>query len=44
VHILELNDLEDLARDEVYKLGFVLSPNKIRGNVAGTVQRPVGLA
>ena len=44
VHILELNNLEDLARDGVYKLGYVLSPNKIRGNVAGTVQRPVGLA
>ena len=44
VHILELNHLEDLARDRVYKLAYVLSPNKIRGNVAGTVQRPVGLA
>jgi kynurenine formamidase len=44
VHILELNNLEDLARDGVYKLAYVLSPNKIRGNVAGTVQRPVGLA
>jgi len=44
VHILELNNLEDLARDRVYKLAYVLSPNKIRGNVAGTVQRPVGLA
>ena len=44
VHILELVNLEDLARDRVYKLGFVLSPNKISGNVAGTVQRPVGLA
>jgi kynurenine formamidase len=44
VHILELLNLEDLARERVYKLGFVLSPNKISGNVAGTVQRPVGLA
>ena len=44
VHILELVNLEDLARDGVYELGFVLSPNKISGNVAGTVQRPVGLA
>ena len=44
VHILELNNLEALARDRVYKLAYVLSPNKIRGNVAGTVQRPVGLA
>jgi kynurenine formamidase len=44
VHILELNNLEELARDRVYKLAYVISPNKIRGNVAGTVQRPVGLA
>ena len=44
VHIVEFNNLEDLARDQVYKLGYALSPNKIRGNVAGTVQRPVGLA
>jgi kynurenine formamidase len=44
VHILELNNLEELARDHVYKLAYLISPNKIRGNVAGTVQRPVGLA
>jgi len=44
VHILELNNLEDLARDRVYKFAYLISPNKIRGNVAGTVQRPVGLA
>jgi hypothetical protein len=44
VHILEYQNLEALARDKVYKFAYVLSPNKIRGNVAGTVQRPVGLA
>ena len=44
VHLLEYQNLEALARDKVYKLAYVLSPNKIRGNVAGTVQRPVGLA
>ena len=44
VHIGEFHNLEALARDRVYKFGYVLAPNKIKGNVAGTVQRPVGLA
>jgi kynurenine formamidase len=44
VHIGEFHNLEALARDKVYKFGYVLAPNKIKGNVAGTVQRPVGLA
>jgi hypothetical protein len=44
VHILEFNNLEELARDRTYKFAYVLAPNKIKGNVAGTVQRPVALA
>lgn len=44
VHILEFNNLERLARDRVYKFAYVLTPNKIVGNVAGTVQRPIALA
>ena len=44
VHIGEVLNLEDLAKDNVYKFGLVWSPNKIKGNVAGTVQRPVALA
>ena len=44
VHILEFNNLERLARDNVYKFTYVLTPNKIVGNVAGTVQRPIALA
>jgi len=44
VHILEFNNLERLARDRVYKFAYVLTPNKIVGNVAATVQRPIALA
>jgi kynurenine formamidase len=44
VHIGEFHNLEALARDRVYKFAYVLAPNKIKGNVAGTVQRPVALA
>jgi len=43
VHILEFQNLEDLARDEVYKFAYVLGVNKIRGAAAGTVLRPIGL-
>jgi hypothetical protein len=42
VHIGEFHNLEALARDNVYKFGYALAPNKIKGNVAGTVQRPIG--
>jgi hypothetical protein len=44
VHIGEFHNLEELARDRVYKFAYVLRPNKIKGNVAGTVQRPLALA
>jgi Putative cyclase len=43
VHILEYQNLEDLASDEVYKLAYVLGVNKIKGATAGTVLRPIGI-
>ena len=44
VHILEYQNQEGLARDEVYKFAYVLGVNKIEGTAAGTVLRPIGLA
>jgi kynurenine formamidase len=43
VHILEYQNLEDLAKDEVYKFAYFLGVNKIKGAAAGTVLRPIGL-
>jgi kynurenine formamidase len=44
VHILEYQNQEGLAKDEVYKFAYVLGVNKIEGTAAGTVLRPMGLA
>ncbi len=44
VHILEYQNLEDLASDEVYKFVYILGVNKIKGATAGTVLRPIGIA
>src|ERR671916_188607 len=44
VHILEYQNQEGLAKDEVYKLAYMLGVNKIEGTAAGTVLRPIGLA
>ena len=44
VHILEYQNQEGLAEDEVYKFAYVLGVNKIEGTSAGTVLRPIGLA
>ena len=43
-HILEYQNLEGLAKDEVYKFAYMLGVNKIEGTAAGTVLRPIGLA
>jgi kynurenine formamidase len=43
VHILEYQNLEHLAEDEVYKFAYMLGVNKIRGTAAGTVLRPIGI-
>ena len=44
VHILEYQNQERLAEDEVYKFAYVLGVNKIEGTSAGTALRPIGLA
>ena len=43
VHILEYQNLEDLASDETYKFAYILGVNKIKGATAGTVLRPIGV-
>jgi kynurenine formamidase len=43
VHILEFNNLEELARDRVYEFAYFLTPNMIRGTVAGTALRPIAM-
>ena len=43
VHILEYQNLEHLAEDEVYKFAYILGVNKIKGTAAGTVLRPIGI-
>ena len=43
VHILEFNNLEQLAADRAYEFAYVLSTNAIRGTVAGTALRPIAL-
>jgi kynurenine formamidase len=43
VHTLEYHNLENLAKDKVYKFAYVLGVNKIQGAAAGTVLRPIGL-
>ncbi|HEY8477189.1 MAG TPA: cyclase family protein, partial [Chloroflexota bacterium] len=44
VHILEFQNLEEVAADKTYKFAYVLGVNKIKGAAAGTVLRPIGLA
>lgn len=44
VHILEYQNLEDLASDEVYKFAYFLGVNKIKGASAGTALSPMGIA
>jgi kynurenine formamidase len=43
VHILEYQNLEELAEDEVYKFAYILGVNKIKGATAGTALRPIGI-
>jgi kynurenine formamidase len=43
VHILEYQNLEDLASDGTYKFAYMLGVNKIKGATAGTVLRPIGM-
>jgi kynurenine formamidase len=43
VHIMEFNNLEQLAADRAYEFAYILSTNAIRGTVAGTALRPIAL-
>ncbi|MDP8925571.1 MAG: cyclase family protein [Actinomycetota bacterium] len=43
VHILEYQNLEDLASEGTYKFAYILGVNKIKGTTAGTVLRPIGM-
>jgi kynurenine formamidase len=43
VHIGELHNLEELARDRVYEFCYVCMTNKIRGAVAGFTLRPIAI-
>ena len=43
VHIGEFHNLEELARNKVYRFTYVAMTNRIKGTVAGTALRPVAL-
>ena len=43
VHILEYHNQEGLQKIKVYKFAYILGVNKIKGTVAGTVLRPIGI-
>ena len=43
VHILEFNNLEQLAADQAYEFAYFLTTNAIRGTVAGTALRPFAM-
>jgi kynurenine formamidase len=43
VHILEFNNLEELARDKVYRFTYVAMTNRLKGTVAGTALRPIAI-
>jgi hypothetical protein len=43
VHIGELHYLEELARDKAYRFTYVAVTNRLKGTVAGTALRPLGL-
>jgi kynurenine formamidase len=43
VHILEFNNLEQLAADKAYEFAYILSTNALRGTVAGTALRPIAM-
>ncbi|MCI0376425.1 MAG: cyclase family protein [Gemmataceae bacterium] len=43
VHIGELHNLEELARDRVYEFCYVCAVNKIRGTAAGFALRPIAI-
>jgi kynurenine formamidase len=43
VHIGEFHNLEELARDKLYRFTYVAMTNRIKGTVAGTAMRPIAI-
>ena len=43
IHIGELHNLEDLARDEVYEFCYICTTNMIQGTTAGFTLRPLAI-
>jgi kynurenine formamidase len=43
VHVGEYHNLEELARDRVYRFCYIVGVNKIKGAVAGFTLRPIAL-
>jgi kynurenine formamidase len=43
VHIGELHNLEELARDKVYRFTYIAMTNRLKGTVAGTALRPIAV-
>jgi kynurenine formamidase len=43
VHIGEFHNLEELARNKVYRFTYVAMTNRLKGTVAGTALRPIAI-
>jgi kynurenine formamidase len=43
VHVLEFHNLEQLARDKVYRFTYIATTNRLKGTVAGTALRPIAI-
>lgn len=43
VHIGEFHNLEELARNKVYRFTYVAMTNRLKGTVAGTALRPIAV-
>ena len=43
VHIGEFHNLEELARDKVYRFVYMATTNRLLGTVAGTAMRPIAI-
>jgi kynurenine formamidase len=43
VHIGEFHNLEELARDRVYRFTYIAATNRLRGTVAGFALRPLAI-
>ena len=43
VHIGEFHNLEELARNKVYRFTYIATTNRLKGTVAGTALRPIAI-